>query len=191
MPIYLILFRNKRIDERKFMVKLLLAIFLTIFCASAIVAQNQQKPCSQEQAKQFDFWIGTWDLEWTDSEGKKQKGTNIINKILGGCVIEENFNGGGSPEYLGKSHSIFDAKSGMWKQTWVDSGGDYLDFVGEFKDGKMMLWREFTGKEGKKVKQRMIFSNIRKDSLEWNWESSLDDGKTWKTNWKINYQRRK
>jgi hypothetical protein len=37
----------------------------------------------------------------------------------------------------------------------------------------------------------MIFSNIQKDSLEWNWESSLDDGKTWKTNWKIFYKRRK
>ncbi|MEQ1923390.1 MAG: hypothetical protein ABL952_12860, partial [Pyrinomonadaceae bacterium] len=42
----------------------------------------------------------------------------------------------------------------------------------------------------KKVKQRMIFSNIRTDSIEWNWESSTDDGKTWKTNWKINYKRR-
>jgi hypothetical protein len=173
------------------MEKCLFAILLCAFLAMDVAAQNQQKPCASEQAKQFDFWLGTWDLEWTDAKGVKQTGTNVINKILGGCVIEENFYGGGSPEYLGKSHSLFDAKSGMWKQTWVDSGGEYLDFVGEFKDGKMMLWRAFTSKAGKKLKQRMIFSNIQKDELEWNWESSMDDGKTWKTNWKINYKRRK
>lgn len=132
------------------MEKLIFAIFLCLVVSATIVAQNQPQPCSEEQAKQFDFWVGTWDLEWTDAKGVKQTGTNVINKILGGCVIEENFNGGGSPEYLGKSHSLFDAKSRMWKQTWVDSGGDYLDFVGEFKDGKMMLWREFTAKRVKK-----------------------------------------
>jgi hypothetical protein len=173
------------------MEKFIFTFIFCIFATATVAAQNQPKPCSEEQAKQFDFWVGTWDLEWTDAKGVKQKGTNIINKILGGCVIEENFSTSGENPYLGKSHSMFDAKSGMWKQTWVDSGGDYLDFVGEFKDGKMMLWREFTGKQGKKVKQRMIFSNIQADSREWNWESSVDDGQTWKTNWKIFYKRRK
>ena len=175
----------------KYMEKILFLLLFCLVASATIVAQNQPKPCSSEQSKQFDFWLGRWDLEWTDAQGKKQTGTNVINKILDGCVIEENFNGGGSPEYLGKSHSMFDAPSGMWKQTWVDSSGSYLDFVGEFKDGKMMLWREFTGKEGKKVKQRMIFSNILADSIEWNWESSTDDGQTWKTNWKVLYKRQK
>jgi hypothetical protein len=118
----------------------------------ATVAQTQPKPCSSEQAKQFDFWVGAWDLEWTDEKGKKQTGVNVINKILGGCVIEENFSTNEENPYLGKSHSLFDVKSGLWKQTWVDSGGDYLDFVGAFKDEKMMLWRDFINKEGKKVK---------------------------------------
>jgi hypothetical protein len=173
------------------MEKFLFVSLLLTFLVSSVVGQTPPKPCSTEQAKQFDFWVGTWDLEWTNAKGEKENGTNIINKILGGCVIEENFSTGGENPYLGKSHSLFDEKSRIWKQTWVDSSGEYLDFVGEFKEGKMMLWREFTGNEGKKVKQRMIFSNIQKDSIQWNWESSQDDGKTWKTNWKIFYKRRK
>ena len=172
------------------MKNIIFVIFLCFVFSMALVAQNQQPPCSQEQAKQFDFWIGTWDLEWTDAQGKTQKGTNTISKILNGCVVEENFNGGGSPIYLGKSHSMFDSQSGKWRQTWVDNGGAYLDFIGEFKDGKMTLWREFTAQNGKKIMQRMIFSNIQKDLLEWNWESSNDEGKTWKTNWKLNYKRK-
>jgi len=39
--------------------------------------------------------------------------------------------------------------------------------------------------------QRMVFSEIRNDSFLWNWESSADNGKTWKNNWKINYKKRK
>ena len=172
------------------MEKLVLLIFVFVLVGITVAAQDQP-PCSAAEARQFDFWVGTWDLEWTDGDGKKQAGTNVINKILGGCVVEENFTTVGGQPYHGKSHSLFDVKSGRWKQTWVDSGGEYLDFVGEFKDEKMMLWRETTGKEGKTVKQRMIFSNIRPDSFEWNWESSTDAGKTWKTNWKIFYRRKK
>ena len=167
---------------------------LGILIAASVIsfAQTppQQPPCSSEQAKQFDFWVGTWELEWTDAKGQKQKGTNTINKILGGCVIEENFSTAGPQPYLGKSHSLFDARSGLWKQTWVDSGGLYLDLVGEFKDGKMTLRREGTDPKGNKLLYRMIFSNIKPDSFLWDWESSADGGKTWKTNWQINYKRR-
>jgi hypothetical protein len=171
---------------------LFLSAVLSIASAIAVSvqAQPQQPPCSSEHAKQFDFWVGTWDLEWTDAKGNKLKGTNTINKILGGCVIEENFSTGGSQPYLGKSHSLYDAKSGLWKQTWVDSGGAYIDLTGEFKDGRMILRREGTDQKGNKALFRMIFSNIQKDSFLWDWESSSDEGKTWTTNWKINYKRR-
>lgn len=142
-----------------------------------------------EEAKEFDFWLGSWDLEWTDEKGHKQTGKNVIAKILKGQVIEENFSASGEDPYQGKSHSLFDIKSGLWKQTWVDSDGNYLDLTGEFKEGEMMLARESVDMEGQKVLQRMIFSDIKSDSFLWDWESSADDGKTWKTNWKIIYKR--
>ena len=167
-----------------------LGLFLAATFASAAQSPPQQLPCSADQAKQFDFWVGTWDLEWTDAKGQKQKGTNTINKILGGCVVEENFSTVGPQPYLGKSHSLFDTKSGLWKQTWVDSGGAYLDLTGEFKDGKMTLRREGPDAKGNKMLYRMIFSNIKPDSFLWDWESSADGGRTWKTNWQINYKRR-
>lgn len=171
------------------MSEFVLALGLVCILAVSVSAQNQP-PCSAEQSRQFDFWVGTWDLDWTDAQGKKQKGTNIITKIFGGCVIEENFSTAGPNPYLGRSHSVYDARGGVWKQTWVDSGGAYLDFSGSFESGKMTLRREMTGPRGNKILQRMIFSNIQKDSFLWDWESSADGGKTWTTNWKINYNRR-
>ena len=73
--------------------------------------------------------------------------SNSIKHALDGCVIEENFVGGPETPLQGRSFSMFDAPSGKWKQTWVDNQGAYLDFVGEFKDGQMVLAREATGSQ--------------------------------------------
>jgi hypothetical protein len=71
----------------------------------------------------------------------------------------------------------------------VDNEGGYLDFVGEFSDGRMTLFREATGRDGKKLLQRMVFKNIRPDQLDWSWERSEDGGKSWTVVWPIHYER--
>ncbi|MEO8385623.1 MAG: hypothetical protein ABI583_10295, partial [Betaproteobacteria bacterium] len=52
------------------------------------------KPCTSPAYRQFDFWIGDWDV--TNPAGKLV-GTNLIKPILGGCVLHENWfaTGGG------------------------------------------------------------------------------------------------
>ena len=159
-------------------------VLLTMF----LFAQNgNQKPCSSPEAKQFDFWIGEWDLTWQDKDGNTLTGSNSISKILNSCVIEENFTGG---EFIGKSFSVYNPVKKLWQQTWVDNEGSYLEFAGGFEDGKMILFREITTKENKKIKQRMIFYNISENQLDWNWEKSTDNGKTWQLAWKIHYTRK-
>jgi len=151
---------------------------------------NGANPCTAAQQKQLDFWIGDWDLTWPgDKPGEVMHGTNSIKRIMDGCVVQENFSAGESGHLRGTSVSTFDLRSGMWKQTWVDNEGGYLDFVGEFKDGNMILRRE-TVRDGTKIKQRMVFKNISADEMDWNWEASQDGGKTWKVNWPIHYKRR-
>jgi hypothetical protein len=151
---------------------------------------NKANPCTAAQQKQLDFWIGEWDLTWPgDKPGEVMHGTNSIKRIMDGCVVQENFSAGESGHLRGTSVSTFDLRSGMWKQTWVDNEGGYLDFVGEFKDGNMILRRE-TVRDGTKIKQRMVFKNISADEMDWNWEASQDGGKTWKVNWPIHYKRR-
>ncbi len=109
---------------------------------------------------------------------------------MDGCVVQENFSGGGATPLHGMSVSRFDPKSGKWKQTWVDNQGSYLDFTGEFKDGQMILWRQDTRKDGKQVMQRMVFKNITPDAFDWSWEQSQDQGKTWTVQWPIHYKKR-
>lgn len=148
-------------------------------------------PCSQPEQKQFDFWVGEWDLTWPgDKAGETSRGINSIKRVLDGCVVQENFNGGTAMHLRGTSVSLFDARSNKWKQTWVDNEGGYLDFVGEFKDGQMILQREAAKPDGTKVLQRMVYKNINANEFDWSWERSLDGGKTWQVLWPIHYKRK-
>jgi len=145
----------------------------------------QNLPCTREEASQFDFWMGEWDLTWADGG----KGSNHITKILGGCVIHEAFDGTPSMPLKGISVSTFDVSAGLWKQTWVDNSGGYLDLVGGMEGDRMILVRDAV-LEGKPVKHRMVFYNIAENALDWNWERSEDNGATWTVLWKIHYQRK-
>lgn len=159
-------------------------------CAQASTAAPPN-PCAAAEQKQLDFWVGDWDLTWPGAKtGEVSHGTNHIQRILDGCVVQEKFSGQAA-HLRGTSVSIFDATAGKWKQTWVDNEGGYLDFVGEFKDGQMILQREATGKNGAKFLQRMVWKNISASEFDWSWEASQDSGKTWQVQWPIHYKRSK
>lgn len=168
----------------------ILTLYL-VFVLFAALAQEpeetqQELPCSSPEAAQFDFWVGEWELTW----GEDGAGTNSIEKILDGCVILENFDGTPTIALKGISVSSYNQRLKKRQQTWVDNQGGYLDFVGEFADGKMILSREFV-KDGERIRQRMVWDNITADTLDWNWEKSVDGGETWEVLWKIHYERKK
>ena len=163
----------------------LLSLAMAMFACAAPergTVSNRKAPA----ASQFDFWLGEWELTWGDSGS----GTNTITAILDSMVIAENFDGTPSMPLIGKSYSVYVERQGKWKQTWVDNSGGYLDFVGEFVDGKMIFSRDAARPDGTPVIQRMVWHNIAQDELDWNWEASTDGGMSWNVNWKIHYRRK-
>lgn len=144
-----------------------------------------------EKSEYFDFWIGEWELTWEAPDGSMEKGKNKIERILNGKVIKENFEAtsGRMKGFIGKSYSVYNPETEEWKQTWVDNNGAYLDFTGKFDGDKRIFIREVENSEGNTFMQRMIFYDIKPNSLKWNWERSTDGGKNWKLLWKIAYQR--
>ena len=157
--------------------------------AQSPAAQNSApaKPCSSPACSQFDFWLGNWDLAWGDTS----KGTNTIRKLFGDCVINENFNDPAG-NYSGMSWSVYNTRTMKWQQTWVDNQGAYILLSGAFKNGEMILTTPpYVSLQKRKVISRMVYYHIAPDNFDWRWESSTDNGKTWKQNWKIHYQRKK
>ncbi len=133
----------------------------------------------------LDFWLGRWVVSWSGGG----QGTNSIRRILDDRVIEESFEGRDSESVLlGRSLSVRDEADGRWRQTWVDSNGAYLDFVGIDVDGRIAFQRETTvGSE--RVLQRMVWLDVTGDALRWQWQRSKDDGATWEVVWAIDYRR--
>jgi hypothetical protein len=150
---------------------------------------SQDSACSSPESSQFDFWLGEWNLDWRNENNEPGTGRNYVSKILGGCVIEENFSTSDN-SFTGKSFSVYNPNKKCWQQTWVDNTGIYLDFTGGFADDKMILSRELITKDGRKFIQRMVFHNIKQNEFLWNWEQSTDDGKTWNLLWMIHYTRK-
>jgi hypothetical protein len=140
------------------------------------------------EVHQFDFWLGEWDLTW-DGGGR---GSNTISRILDGQVIQEQFatfpTSSDEKPFRGLSLSVFVPELDKWRQTWVDSSGNYMDFIGSFDNGKMTLSMERTV-NGQQITSRMVFYNLAERSLDWEWERSVDGGQTWHLLWRIHYQR--
>src|ERR1044071_982161 len=90
-------------------------------CLNSFGQTSNQPPCSLPQASQFDFWVGDWNLTWSDS----LHGTNHVDKIFGNCTVHENFTDPNT-NFLGQSWSVFNANYKMWQQTWVDNQGGYI-----------------------------------------------------------------
>jgi hypothetical protein len=137
-----------------------------------------------QAARQFDFWLGDWDVSWGD-----QRATNSVTAILGGAVIQEQFDGRPSADWQGMSVSVYDPRRAEWRQTWVDSQGNYWAFTGGFADGRMTLSTDDV-RDNRPVKLRMTFYNLAADSLDWSWERSDNGGESWTVLWQLHYERR-
>ncbi len=158
---------------------------ITLLALTMLFAIAQQQPCQSEQARQFDFWLGNWDASWEGGSG-----SNSVSKILGSCVVYEQFEANDEKPLIGKSVSVYDPRANVWRQTWVDNSGGYLDFEGGWQSDRMVLSRSFE-RNGKTIMQRMVWYNIKQDAFDWNWEKSEDGGESWTVNWQIHYTRRK
>ena len=174
------------------MKNIFLAIGLILFFSTqSVYAQTDEQSLSKYDCMgchQFDFWIGDWKVEWINEDGSISVGENIVKSILNGRVIEETFEGSPEMDFRGKSLSVYNHNFKVWEQTWVDTEGFYMLFTGGVQNDQMILSRTVETTQGRLI-QRMVFYNIQKDSFDWNWESSKDNGATWELKWKIIYTR--
>jgi len=152
-------------------------------------AGAQAQPASPQAADLFDFWLGDWDVSWTNADGTRGRGRNRIAKVLDGNVIEENFEetpDGKTPPLKGRSLSVQHKASGVWRQAWTDNQGGYFSFTAQVDGDKRIFITDMVDQKA----LRMVFHSIRKDTLTWDWEGTKDGGKSWTRQWRIEYQRR-
>ena len=146
--------------------------------------------CTDPEYRQLDFWVGEWDLSWTQADGSIGKGQNIISHDpYGNCVIMENFDGAPAMNFKGMSVSTFHKPAGLWRQAWVDDNGGYFSlYGGPQDDGTFKLDMERLTEAA--PYRRMVWKNIESDSLDWHWQGKTKEDDEWADLWVINYQRK-
>jgi hypothetical protein len=148
----------------------------------------EPKPCTASPYRQFDFWLGDWDV--VDTAGKPA-GHNHIVSIFDGCGLQENWESAQGGR--GTSLNVYDAVTGHWHQTWVDDHGGLLELSGGIEDGKMVLVgsRPSVKEKGSRVIHRIAWTPIAPDKVRQHWEASKNEGRTWTTVFDGTYVKKK
>ena len=154
-------------------------------------------PCRYDpHYRDFDFWIGEWDVRPPGSAANAPAAENIITQEYEGCVLQEHWKpgGAGSTGGGGSSFNIYDSTRKMWFQTWVDSTGALHEYHGNLDaDGNMAFVGETPGGPGQpaRVPTRLTFFRLGPDKVRQLSEVSTDGGKNWTLNYDLIYTRRK
>lgn len=138
-------------------------------------------PCSTPEHRQFDFWVGEWEVyDYSSGQKGRRVGHNRIVKIMKDCALQENWES--VQGNRGTSYNAYFAPEGKWHQTWVDENGTVLLLSGEFRDGEMVLSGSRPGSQpGVRMLDRITWSLLdgAKDQVRQLWEVSRDGGQTW------------
>jgi hypothetical protein len=155
---------------------LLLLVILTQSPAPATTTPPSS--CSAPEHRQFDFWIGEWEVRAADG---RVLGWNRITAILGNCALQEEWTSAGG-KVRGVSINAFDPADHKWHQAWVDTGPSRLALAGGLVDGRMVM-EERTPANGTSPAQiqRITWTPLPGGRLRQQWEVSTDDGRKWKS----------
>jgi hypothetical protein len=131
--------------------------------------------CAQPEFRQFDFWLGTWDMQ--DRRSGTRLGTAKIVKVHGGCAIREDWQAlsGGSGANIATYHPPIK----RWRMVSVTRNGGHFLSEGEFTNGTLSFLTDARPRDGKPERRRISWSQTDNPNRVLQvWEVSSDD-RTW------------
>lgn len=153
--------------------KHLLVAFISLFFIKSSFAQKAATPCAccTPEFKQFDFWIGNWDVY--DTLGNKV-GENKILTTQDSCLIQENWKSKGQ---TGTSNNYYNKADSTWNQVWVDNSGTVLVLKGKRESNKMILkTAKQLSKKGKYYFNQITWENNANGTVTQTWDVLFEDG---------------
>lgn len=155
-------------------------------------AVRPQRPagCVSAESRQFDFWVGEWDVSPTGSQSGVTVAESSITLTDQGCVIIEHWRPFGG----GHGHSInsYDATDRKWHQAWADANGTRTDYAGGLDSAGVMRFDHLgPASQGQPPgKRRMSFQRMDERTVR-QWGEVFDEAKqTWIVEWDFTYRRR-
>jgi ketosteroid isomerase-like protein len=132
-------------------------------------------PCAAPEYRQFDFWVGDWDVY--NVAGGDKVAHVVVARVLDACALREDYRGANGT--YGQSYSVYDASRKVWHQTSVTNRGQLLTVEGGPEGDRMMLAGSYRDAHGDETRVRgtwkPVEGGVRETAV-----TSGDGGKTWK-----------
>jgi hypothetical protein len=129
--------------------------------------------CTGVGYRQFDFWLGEWDV--FDVGSSNREATATITAVQGGCAVREEYqglNGGG-----GESLSMYDPQTETWRQSWISNKGQIVLIAGKkIGDAITLTGAEYGTAQGRLIRGTWspVSGAVRETA-----ERSSDGGRSW------------
>jgi hypothetical protein len=154
---------------------------------------------NEATASDFDFWFGSWDVRnrWLrrrlagSDDWEEFDATVVARPLLDGVGNEDEFRTDYAGGFIGMSFRFFDPERRRWSIYWADSRrpgeldppvfGTFSGDVGVF-DGEDV-------NRGRPILVRFTWSGITTPTPRWEQAFSDDGGRTWETNWVMDFTR--
>ena len=179
---------------------------VTALSTPALASQDPPKPGQSAAGNlaglhDFDFLVGSWRVhhrrlkerlagnqEWVPFEG-----TCVMRKLMDGFGnVDDNVLNLPEGAYRAVGLRSYDPKTAQWQIWWLDGRmpsnpldppvrGGFANGVGTFETDDTL--------RGKPIRVRFTWSKITPTSAHWEQAFSPDAGKTWETNWTMEFER--
>lgn len=159
--------------------------------------QLTQTTVTLDGSHDFDFLAGHWDIRnrrlkqrWVGSqEWDEFAATSKIQPVLGGIGNVDEFKAP-SQGFGGLTLRLYQPATRQWSLYWANSRDGVLQppVHGHFVNGAGTFYGDDVDAD-KPIRVRYIWSRITKTSARWEQAFSADGGKTWETNWIMDFTR--
>lgn len=147
----------------------------------------------------FDFLIGSWKVHHhrlkerlkSCTEWETFEGDTVVRKILNGLGnMDENIIQRDAAPVHAITLRLFNPESKEWSLYWATDATGTLEvpMIGSFANGRGEFYSQEIF-EGRHIFSRFIWSELRETSCKWEQAFSADGGKTWETNWVMEFER--
>jgi NIPSNAP protein len=150
-------------------------------------------------ASDFDFFLGRWTVH-NRRLRERLKGSTVWDEFDGTVVVRPIWGGKGNvDEYeadgpfgriQGVTLRLFNPRSQQWSLHWGNGSSGMLEapLIGSFQDGRGEFYDQEMF-EGRSIYVRFVWSGITATGCRWEQAFSPDGGKTWETNWIMEFTR--
>ncbi len=154
-------------------------------CSTLVSAQPID---SLESQRQFDFWLGEWDVTnrfWAAAQGEAivPGAKLLVYPALNRTALVEHYRGANwqGADILGFSIRAYDPHKEAWVilLNWPSTDAPFWTMEGNFDFNRGLFFGERQGPDGQTITTRYTFSDLIPGFYRWEVNTSTDAGATW------------